>query len=58
MTEVKTGLSCEPEHVNDIFEFIEKPQSLPINLQFRSEDQNYDDGVTIKLAYWVHVLLH
>ena len=58
MTEVKTDLSCEPELVNDIFEFIEKPQSLPINLQFRSEDQNYDDGVTIKLAYWVHVLLH
>ena len=58
MTEVKTDLSCEPELVNDIFEFIEKTQPLPINLQFRSEDQNYDDGVTIKLAYWVHVLLH
>ena len=58
MTEVKTDLLCEPELVNDFFEFIEKPQSLPINLQFRSEDQNYDDRVTIKLAYWVHVLLH
>ena len=58
MTEVKTDLSSEPELVNDIFEFIEKTQPLPINLQFRSEDQNYDDGVTIKLAYWVHVLLH
>ena len=35
---VKIGLSSEL--MNDIFEFIEKPYSLRINSQFRSEDPN------------------
>ena len=35
----------------NIFEFTEKPRSLPIKLQFMSEDQNYGDKFTIQLTY-------
>ena len=35
---VKIGLS--PDLMNDIFEFIEKPYSVQINLQFRPEYPN------------------
>ena len=49
MTQIfKVKIGVSPEHMNNIFEFIEKPYFLLINSQFRPEDSN-DKAKTMKV---------